>query len=96
MKMDFESWEKKYGPVVEEQAPEEPVFDTIASVVENDKIVDKIEIPKFEVKFDIEYSPDNFLDNFKKQLDDFIGDLNLLLEDDQEEQIEEDQANDEE
>ena len=60
----------------------------VASVVENDKIVDKIEIPKFEVKFDIEYSPDNFLDNFKKQLDDFIEDLNLLQEDDEDEQIE--------
>ena len=42
------------------------MFDTVASVVENDKIVDEIEIPKFEVKFDIEYSPENFLDNFRK------------------------------
>ena len=42
------------------------MFDTVASVVENDKIVDEIEIPKFEVKFDIEYSPENFLDSFRK------------------------------
>ena len=94
--MDFEQWEQKYGPIVEEQAPEEVVFDTVASVVENDKIVDKIEIPKFEVKFDIEYSPDNFLDDFKKQLDSFIVDLNLLQDDDKNEEIEQNQGNDEE
>ena len=64
MKMDFEQWEAAYGPTVDEQKPVEEVVDVAASVVENDKIVETIEIPKFEVKFDIEVAPNTLLDDF--------------------------------
>ena len=64
MKMDFEEWEAAYGPTVDEKKPIEEVVDVAASVVENDKIVETIEIPNFEVKFDIEVAPDTLLGDF--------------------------------
>ena len=61
--MDFEQYEAAYGPVVFEE-PVEEVADVEASVVKGDKIVETIEIPKFEIKFDFETKPDNLLEDF--------------------------------